>query len=72
MTRVGALKNKALLTMIVSAIATAWGAGPARGQEVDSIPGVRLGLVYETTYVPVLAIKSFTGRFGGVGVASAR
>jgi len=43
--------------------------GPAAGQEPgDTFPGVRLGLVYETTYQPVLAIKPFTSRFGGEGV----
>jgi TolB protein len=36
----------------------------------DSLPGIRLGLVYETTYFPPLAIKPFTGRFGGQTVAS--
>jgi TolB protein len=36
---------------------------------VDTLPGVRLGLIYETAYEPVLAIKPFTGRFGGSGVA---
>ncbi len=41
----------------------------ASGQERrDSFPGVRLGLVYETSYQPVLAIKPFTSRFGGGGV----
>ena len=37
----------------------------ARAQERDSIPGVTLGLVYETSYTPALAIRPFTGRFGG-------
>jgi TolB protein len=41
------------------------------GQErVDTFPGVRLGLIYETSYQPVLAIKPFTSRFGGGGVHS--
>ncbi|UCC24263.1 MAG: PD40 domain-containing protein [Gemmatimonadales bacterium] len=40
------------------------------GAQQDSLPGVRLGLVYETTYFPPLAVKPFTGRFGGQAVAS--
>jgi hypothetical protein len=47
-------------------------AGMARdawGQEQrDSFPGVRLGLLYESSFQPVLAIKPFTNRFGGAGV----
>jgi TolB protein len=35
----------------------------------DSLPGVRLGLVYESTYIPPLAVKPFTGRFGGQAAA---
>jgi len=39
------------------------------GQEVgDTFPGVSLGLIYETSYQPVLAIKPFSSRFGGGGV----
>lgn len=34
----------------------------------DTFPGVRLGLIYETSYQPALAIKAFTSRFGGAGV----
>ena len=49
-----------------------YGAGSgkmAAGQErEDTFPGVRLGLVYVTSYQPVLAIKPFSGRFGGGGV----
>ncbi len=37
----------------------------ARAQERDSIPGVTLGLVYETLFTPALAIRPFGGRFGG-------
>ncbi len=33
--------------------------------QVDSIPGVMLGLVYESTFLPPLAIQPFTGRLGG-------
>ena len=39
-------------------------------QQRDSIPGVALGLLYETGgYTPPLAIKPFTGRFGGQALA---
>jgi TolB protein len=41
----------------------------ASAQERDSIPGVTLGLVYETAYSPALALKPFSGRFGGETVA---
>jgi TolB protein len=44
-------------------------APPLWAQGRDSIPGVALGLMYETTSVPALGIKPFTGRFGGAGVA---
>ncbi len=39
----------------------------ARAQ--DQMPGVSLGLVYSSSYVPALALKPFTGSFGGEGVA---
>ena len=42
--------------------------GVAGQERVDSFPGVRLGLVYETSYQPVLAVKPFTSRFGGGGM----
>ncbi|GMV05447.1 MAG: hypothetical protein AMXMBFR53_17250 [Gemmatimonadota bacterium] len=45
-------------------------AGHADAQQRDSIPGVTLGLVYETAYSPALALKPFSGRFGGGGVAA--
>jgi TolB protein len=42
---------------------------PAVGQErQDTFPGVRLGMEYETSFQPVLAIKPFTARFGGEGL----
>ncbi|HET9949203.1 MAG TPA: hypothetical protein VFQ22_09805 [Longimicrobiales bacterium] len=46
--------------------------GPAElaAQERDQIPGVSLGLVYSSSYVPALAVQPFTGRFGGAGMAS--
>ncbi len=44
-------------------------AAPARAQQRDSIPGVSLGLVVQGASAPALAIKPFTGRFGGSGAA---
>jgi TolB protein len=35
----------------------------------DELPGVSLGLVYATSYLPALAVKPFTGSFGGDGLA---
>ena len=32
---------------------------PAAAQQRDSIPGVTLGLMYETSYSPALAVKPF-------------
>jgi len=43
------------------------GASSLRAQ--DQIPGVSLGLVYSSSYVPTLAIRPFTGSFGGEGLA---
>ena len=57
------------VALTVVALAVSASAGPA--QERDSIPGVRLGLVYENQPQPALAIQPFTGRFGGAGLASA-
>ena len=42
---------------------------PARAQERDSIPGVTLGLVYESSFTPALAVRHFTARFGGEAAA---
>ncbi|MCG6956881.1 MAG: hypothetical protein LJF04_12905 [Gemmatimonadetes bacterium] len=50
-------------------IALAVASTPIRAQQRDSIPGVALGLMYETVSQPALGIKPFTGRFGGAGVA---
>ncbi len=44
-------------------------AGGVGAQVRDSIPGVTLGLMYETAYSPALALKPFTSRFGGEGLA---
>ncbi len=43
-------------------------AGPASGQEEERFPGVRLGLLYEGGYRPVVALKPFTSRFGAEGM----
>jgi TolB protein len=45
-------------------------AAAAAAQARDSIPGVTLGLVYETAFAAGFAVKPFTGRFGGEGVAA--
>ncbi len=42
---------------------------PATAQDPNQIPGVSLGLVYETAYQPSLALKPFSGSFGGGGIA---
>ena len=59
------------LTLLASLILY-FGAGAVdivSGQEPrDTFPGVRLGLIYETSYQPVLAVKPFSSRFGGGGV----
>jgi TolB protein len=44
-------------------------AQPADAQQRDTIPGVELGIVYQTAAQPALAVKPFTGRAGGEGVA---
>lgn len=44
-------------------------AAPVAAQDVESIPGVTLSMVYER-YVPPLAIMPFSGTLGGEGVAS--
>ncbi|MDA0328538.1 MAG: hypothetical protein O2958_05965 [Gemmatimonadetes bacterium] len=35
----------------------------------EALPGVSLGLQYADAYLPALALKPFTGSFGGAGVA---
>lgn len=54
----------------IAAVAALLVAAPAVAQEPDQIPGVSLGLVYETGYQPSIGIKPFSGRLGGGGVAS--
>lgn len=55
--------------ILLAAAGVSMVAGAVAGQGRDSIPGVTLGLVYETAYSPALALKPFDGRFGGAGVA---
>jgi TolB protein len=54
------------MLLAVAALALA---SPVQAQ--DQIPGVNLGLVYSSAYVPTLAIQPFTGSFGGEGTAPA-
>lgn len=56
--------------ILVAAAASMALAAQAAAQGRDSIPGVTLGLVYETAYTPAMALKPFSGRFGGEGVAA--
>ena len=61
--RTGVVRGVALLSL------AALGVGDASAQE-EQIPGVTLGLTYASTYLPALAVKPFTGSFGGAGIAS--
>ncbi|MFQ5537034.1 MAG: hypothetical protein ACE5GJ_06235 [Gemmatimonadota bacterium] len=62
--------SAAMDAVVVAAVMAAAVSPPAlAAQERDSIPGVTLGLIYETAYQPALAVKPFTGRFGGAGLA---
>jgi hypothetical protein len=61
--------GRKVATTVMAAAALASVSAPAAAQGRDSIPGVALGLMYETSSVPALAIKPFTGRFGGAAVA---
>jgi len=61
--------NRLVMWVFLALGAGVAGMDGAAGQERgDSFPGVRLGLLYETSYQPVLAIKPFSSRFGGGGV----
>ena len=64
------MRRRALLAC-VPALAAAFSASavPAGAQVRDSIPGVTLGLVYETTYTPAFALLPFGARFGGEAAA---
>jgi TolB protein len=59
------MRRDRVLGAALAATAAALSASPSAAQERDSIPGVTLGLVYETSYTPALAIPPFAGRFGG-------
>jgi TolB protein len=67
------MRHSEKLTILV-ALVVLLGLGnplPSHAQERrDSFPGVSLGLKYEGTFQPVLAIKPFSSRFGGGGVES--
>jgi TolB protein len=53
------------------ALLTLWSFSGSSGQEVEErFPGVRLGLLYEGAFQPVLAIKPFSSRFGGEAAAN--
>ena len=58
-------------TVVWAVLAVLGAAAPidASAQDRDSIPGVSLGLVYENTPQPALAVQPFTGRFGGADLA---
>jgi len=55
--------------LLAAGVAATVLAAPVAGQQIDQIPGVSLGLVYETGFQPALAIKPFSGRLGGAGIA---
>lgn len=50
---------------VLVAAALAWAPVLAAQEEDAAIPGVSLGTVYETTYVPPVAVLPVQGRFGG-------
>jgi TolB protein len=50
------------------ALLTAGQVGEVSAQE-EQIPGVTLGLTYSDAYLPPLAVKPFTGSFGGSAIA---
>ena len=67
--RSGGLVVGCAAALALACVGPALGGGSAAAQERDSIPGVTLGLVYETAYTPAFAIRPFTGRFGGEAAA---
>lgn len=62
-----AATTKPIARVGVLALALLASASSLRAQ--DQIPGVSLGLVYSSSYVPTLAIRPFSGSFGGEGLA---
>jgi TolB protein len=63
-----AIKWLALSAALPLGFGKAWTSALVGQEPGDTFPGVRLGLIYETSYQPVLAIKPFSNRFGGGGV----
>jgi len=66
------VRRSARLLLAFAAILSAGASLPValEAQRRDSIPGVALGLLYETgVYQPPIAIKPFEGRFGGQALA---
>ncbi len=60
-----------LLVLVAVVLPAVPAVTPTSAQQVeDSIPGVTLGLLYETGYQPALAVQPFTGRLGGEALAS--
>ena len=62
-------------TLVTGILVAALGGAPAAGaplaaQQLDSIPGVTLGLLYEAEFQPAFAIQPFSGRLGGEATAS--
>ena len=59
------------LVLALTGVAAGGFSAPGAAQEVtDTFPGVRLGLIYESSFQPTLAVKPFSSRFGGGGAAS--
>jgi len=55
---------RALRTLAWAALVPAASMSPLVAQQ-DSIPGVTLGLLYESEFQPALAVQPFSGRLGG-------
>ena len=55
--------------IVAGLLVTVLGGGHAAAQQLDSIPGVTLGLLYEAEFQPALAIQPFSGRLGGESAA---
>ncbi len=61
--------TRAALAALVVGVGLAGAVTPGAAQQRDSIPGVTLGLTYETATQPALALQPFTGRLGGAALA---